>query len=248
MKIQEIQRTPSEGPVSDTDEPHKMAKLPAGVKTVPGAPTLGYQLQGGRGAATLFTGASQKLWLYDLKQKAPIGWLALRETSFPLPKSMQVANAMIYDAYRGRGLGQSLYGVATKVLGMTIVADETQTPEARRLWVNLHGIPGVSIRGWINFVAQDVFPEFDQYQMADTKGNQRRIARLQRLPQGQKLQPLNRPKGEFDSVYFDFPVQSGLGGQELQAAENLAAIYTKYHPEDNRRSYDVGLYARWTGQ
>jgi len=81
-----------------------------------------------------------------------------------------------------------------------------------------------------------------------TDKDEPRTARLQRLPQGQKPQPLNRPKGEFDSVYFDFPVQSGPGGQELQAAENLAAIYTKYHPEDNRRNYDVGLYAKWTGQ
>lgn len=242
MKIQEIQRTPSEGPVDKTDEPSTMAKLPAGVKPVPGAPNLGYQLDGGSGQMqTMFTGASHKLWLYDLEQKAPIGWLALRDTAFPLPRSMQVANAQIRDAYRGRGLGQSLYGVATKVLGMTIVADETQTPEARRLWTNLHGIPGVSVRGWINLFAEDVFPQFDQYSMNDTRKNQQLLARLH-------AEQLNSPKDKLDMVYFSFPVQSGPGGKELQAAENLAAIYTRYHPEDNRRNYDVGLYAQWTGQ
>lgn len=246
MKIQEIQRTPSEGPVDKTDEPSTMAKLPAGVKPVPGAPNLGYQLDGGSGQMqTMFTGASHKLWLYDLEQKAPIGWLALRDTAFPLPRSMQVANAQIRDAYRGRGLGQSLYGVAIKVLGMTIVADETQTPEARRLWTNLHGIPGVSIRGWINFMAEDVFTKFDKFNMNNTRANQRRIASLQRL---QTPRPMNQPRDQFDYVYFDFPVQSGPGGQELQAAEKFAAIYTRYHPEDNPRTYDVGLYARWTGQ
>lgn len=87
--------------------------------------------------------------------------------------------------------------------------------------------------------------EFDQYNMNNTRANQRRIARLQRL---QTPKPMNRPQNQYDTVYFDFPVQSGPGGQELQAAENLAAIYTRDHPEDNHRSYDVGLFAKWTRQ
>ena len=246
MRLGEIQRTPSEGPVTDKDEP-RTARLPKGIKTVPGAPNLGYQFEGGPGQMrSMFTGASHELFLYDLKNSAQIGWLTLREAgTFPLPKSFQVANAQIYDAYRGRGLGQSLYGVALKVLGLTIVADETQTPEARRLWVNLHGVPGVNIRGWINFMAEDVFPEFDKFNMNNTRANQRQIARLQGL---QTPRPLSPPRNQFDTVYFDFPVQSGPDGQELQAAENLAAIYTRYHPEDNRRNYDVGLFAKWTGQ
>ena len=244
MRIREIERTKSQGPVDTNDSPRLMKKLPAGVKPVPGAPNLGYQFEGGSGQMqSMFTGASHKLILYDLKQTAPIGWLALRGAgTFPLPKSFQVANAMIYDAYRGRGLGQSLYGVAIKVLGLTLMADDSQTEEARRLWVNLHSIPGVNIRGWINFMAHDVFPEFDKYSMNDTKRNQKRIARLQGLS---APKPLNRPKDEFDMVYFDFPVQSGPGGQELQAAEKFASIYTRYHPEDNPRDFDVGLYAKW---
>ena len=247
MRIKEIQRTPSEGPPTSAGvtQPIKR-RMPDGVKRIPGAPNLGYLFTGGKGqVVSVFTGANYLLSLYDLKRSTPIGWLALRDTIFPLPNSKQVANAIIYPEYRGQGLGQSLYGVATKVLGMTIVADDTQTPEARRLWANLYNIPGVSVRGWINFSSSDVDPSNDLF--GNAQPNLRRIARLQGLPKGQTPRPLGKSSKRDDFVYFDFPVQSGLGGTELQAAEKLAAIYTSYHPEDNRRDYDVGLYARWTG-
>lgn len=243
--VKEIQRTPTERPDAGAQlNPEK--GIPQGVKPVPGAPNLGYILIGGRGQMmSAFSGANYRLHLYDLKRSAPIGWLALRDTIFPLPKSKQVANALIYPEYRGRGLGQSLYGVATKVLGMTIVADDTQTPEARRLWANLHNVPGVSVRGWINFSASDVDPTNDLF--GNAQPNLRKIARLQGLPKGQMPRPLKKSDDGYGYVYFDFPIQSGPDGRELKAAENIAAIYTSYHPEDNHRDYDVGLFARWTG-
>ena len=248
MRIQEIQRTGSQGPKPKQPPQPRSMQVPAGVKPVQGAPHLGYVWLGGRGQiASAFTGADYMLRLYDLNRKAYIGFLALRSYGgFPLPRSMQVANTQIEDAYRGQGLGQSLYGVALKELGLTIVADETQTPEARRLWANLSRIPGVMVRGWINFNASDVDSERDIF--GNAKDNLRRIAKLQGLSKGQTPRPLVMPKDPYGLVYFDFPVQSGAGGDKLQAAENLAAIYTKYHPEDNRRNYDVGLFARWTGQ
>lgn len=244
MRLGEIQRTPTARP---QDGDPQSEKIPLqGVKPVPGAANLGYYLTGGRGQMmSIFTGANYILSLVDMKKSKIIGNLFLRDTIFPLPKSRQVTNAMIYPEYRGRGLGQSLYGVALKLLGMTIVADDSQTPEARRLWTNLSSIPGVSVRGWINFNASAVDPEQDLF--GNAKDNLRRIARLQGLPKGQMPRPLRRSDNPDGFVYFDFPIQSGPDGQELKAAENIAAIYTSYHPEDNRRSYDVGLYARWTG-
>ncbi len=247
MKIKEIQRTPSEGPPDSAARPTQK-RMPDGVKRIPGAPNLGYLFTGGRGqVVSVFTGANYLLSLYDLKRSAEIGWLAMRSTSFPFPKSMQVANVKIHDEYRGRGMGQSLYGVAIKILGVTLVADDTQTPEARRLWANLHSVPGVSVRGWISFPAQMVMPEFDDYSMFDAEQNLRKIAQLQRLPRGQQPQPLVEPKDGYDDAYFDFPVVSGPDGQELKAAKNIAAIYTRNHPEDNRNDYEVGLFARWPG-
>lgn len=244
MRINEIQRTATARP---QDGAPQSEKIPLeGVKPVPGAANLGYYLTGGRGQMmSMFTGANYILSLVDMKKSKIIGNLFLRDTIFPLPKSKQVTNAMIYPEYRGQGLGQSLYGVATKVLGMTIVADDSQTPEARRLWANLYNVPGVSVRGWINFIASDVDPANDLFD--NVQFNLRRIARLQGLPKGQMPRPLAKPDGPHGHVYFDFPVLSGIDGRELQAAEKLAAIYTSYHPEDNRRNYDVGLYARWAG-
>lgn len=245
--VKEIKRTPSEGPPTSAGVTHPIKRrMPNGVKRIPGAPNLGYLFTGGKDqVVSVFTGANYRLSLYDLKRSTEIGWLSMRNTSFPLPKSMQVANVKIHDEYRGQGLGQSLYGVATKVLGLTIVADDSQTPEARRLWTYLHNVPGVKVRGWINFFAFEVDPN-NQY--GDAKSNLRTIARLQGLPKGQMPHPLIKPDNPYGYVYFDFPVESGPNGRELQAAKNLVDIYTKYHPEDNRRDYDVGLYARWTGE
>lgn len=254
MKLKEIQRMPKEKPIDlgyqddeEQSEKSQTSSIPPNIKKIAGAPNLGYITVGGSrdDYLTLFSGANLIIHLFDLKGRAQIGYLALRPSNFPLPNSAAVANVLIHPYYRGRGLGQSLYGVAVKELGMTIVSDDTQTPEARRMWVNLHNIPGVSVRGWINFSSSDVDPTNDLF--GNAQYNLKRIARLQGLPKGQTPRPLGKSSKRGDFVYFDFPVQSGLGGTELQAAEKLAAIYTSYHPEDNRRDYDVGLYARWTG-
>ena len=95
MRLGEIQRTPTEKPETGAEQNAEKG-IPRGVKPVSGAPNLGYLLIGGRGQMmSMFTGASYILSLYDLKRSAPIGWLALRDTIFPLPNSKQVTNAII---------------------------------------------------------------------------------------------------------------------------------------------------------
>lgn len=244
MKIAEIQRAKSH-PKDDSIGANEKIPPPANAKPIPGTTNLAYTV-GNAGAN--FSGATMKIVLWDLVGKDLIGWLGLKPSNFPLPKSVQVANVKLSSKYRGQGLGQSLYGVATKILGYTIVSDETQTSEASRMWVNLHGVPGMEIMGWLSIprnyidmsIANDwTAPEIKRYQTM--------VAKLQGRPKDQAPEPL-APMQDVDtysSVYYGFPVTSGPDGRELQAANKVVAIYTKDHPEDSHRAIDTGLYARW---
>ena len=184
-----------------------------------------------------YTGSSQAVFLYDLKNaKNPVsvGYLALRPTSFVFPKSYAVANVEVDIQYRGQGLGQMLYIIATKLLGLTIVADETQTPQARRLWVNLHQVPGMEVSGYATVFASDWAEYPDVYDLdAD-----RLIKILKRI----NAEIIGRKRGQ---IILGFPVIGGPNGKELQSVNRGLQLYSARHPEEG--GTDNGLYARWTG-
>ena len=51
-------------------------------------------------------------------------------------------------AYRGRGLGKALYGIALTILKLTLEAGDTQTKHGQRMWLMLNSIPGVEVQGY----------------------------------------------------------------------------------------------------
>jgi hypothetical protein len=243
--IREIQRIGSDKPRSDNRQPDVKPKMPSDLKAIPGAKTMAYRV--GKPGVSL-TGATREIELWDLHDKDMIGWLQLKPTKFPMPNSVAVANVLVSNRYRGQGLGQSLYGVATKILGYTIVSDDTQTPEARKMWVYLSKIPGMEIAGWLDIMRRSIDPEEarNEYDDRDIKRYQALIAKLQGLAPGQAPVPMPRQKyGSY--VYYSFPVVAGPDGKELEAAQKVVAIYTREHPEDSMRAVNTGLYARWQG-
>ena len=130
MRIQEIQRKPNDpADYSTRNRIVKSADL-KGLKMVPGSDRLGYRFGP---MATVFTGATHGIELYDVKNRRFVGYLALAKSILPMPNSYRVANVNIDGDYRGRGLGQTLYGIAMKLLGITIEADDTQTRAARSM-------------------------------------------------------------------------------------------------------------------
>ena len=244
--IREIQRIGSDKPRRDDPQSDDKVEMPTNLKVIPGAKTMAYRV---RKAGLSMTGATITIELWDLRGKDQIGWLSLRPASnFPMPKSMAVANVEVYGKYRGQGLGQSLYGVATKILGYTIVSDDTQTPESRKMWVDLQGIPGMEISGWLRISRTRIDPEEarDSNDDRNVERYQSLIATVQGLPQGKTPVPMPRQRNPY-YVYYSFPVMAGPDGKELQAAQQLVAIYTREHPEDSRRAINTGLYARWKG-
>jgi hypothetical protein len=240
MRIQEIQRTASDKEGISTKGQSFDKKTLSQIKMLPGSNRFGY-IAGGNRSVTL--GADYIIDLFDVKHPKDglrkAGFLALRSAPwFPMKNSYQVSNVAIDDEYRGQGLGQSLYGIAMKLLGMTIVADESQTPEARSSWLRLSQIPGVSINGFTSVFADDWDNQDNRSEIYDESAK-RLISALLRAG-GQEI-------GETSPfVYVSFPVGANADRTELQSIQKGIALYSARHPEDGGTSN--GLYARWGGK
>ena len=234
MRVSEIQRERGDTEPLDFSQQEINVSEKKKIQMVPGNKRYGYTFGLHRSP---YTGSSQAVFLYDLKNtKDPItvGYLALRPARFVLPKSYAVSNVAIGNQYRGQGLGQMMYIIATKVLGLTIVADESQTPQARRLWVNLHQVPGMEVQGYAAVFASDWAEYPDVYDVdAD---------RLIKILKKIDAKTLGRRAGQ---IILSFPVTGGPQGRELQSVNRGLQLYSARHPEEG--GTDNGLYARWVG-
>lgn len=243
MKIQEIQRTPAD--TEDWASNQKIKEVP-GLKIVPGSKQYGYTFQTLKGQARLnLTGTDSVINFYDTKARGGmlhIGYINFRNITFyPAKKAIQVSNVALDSRYRGKGIGIMMYTTVLQ-LGYTIVADETQTPQARKLWVALNQTPGVQVSGRVEMFKTDVDPEsaYDEWDQRKAKANMRKLKNLGATMQG-NLDDYN----DNDYVPFDFPVQPGKNGAEL-AAKGIK-MYSNKHPEDMEEDYFVNLYATWVG-
>jgi hypothetical protein len=240
MRIQEIQRTAGDKEGISTKGLNFDKKTLSQIKMLPGSNRFGYVAGGNR--SVIFS-ADYIIDLFDVKHPKDglrkAGFLALREAPwFPVKNSYQVSNVAIDNEYRGQGLGQSLYGIATKLLGMTIVADDEQTPEARSSWLRLSQVPGVVIRGYTSLFADDWDNQDNRSEIYDESAK-RLISALLRAG-GQEL-------GETPPfVYVSFPVGANADKTELQSIQKGISIYSARHPEDGGTTN--GLYARWGGK
>jgi hypothetical protein len=240
MRIQEIQRTKSDTDTIDLSNQKIDNQTISKIKMLPGSKRFGYTAGPG---STLFTGANFIINLFDVRHPTNgvryVGYLALREAKwFPIQNSFQVANVALDNEYRGQGLGQNLYGIAMKLLGMTIVADDTQTPEARRSWIRLSQIPGVTINGYASVWGAD----WDNKNNLDDLYDIESINLIKALLRGggQEI------GGGANFTYVSFPVGVNANQTELQSIKKGLRIYSAKHPEDDW--YSSGLYARWTGK
>jgi ribosomal protein S18 acetylase RimI-like enzyme len=237
--LPEIQRSKSHDQEYSADNRIISPSLVKQIKKIPGQDRYGYIF----GAAmSMFTGATHAIRLYDLKNPEhgvyEAGWMSLKHLSgFPMPRSHQVSNIKLDQQYRGQGLGQTLYGIAMKSLGMTILADAAQTPESRKMWANISRVPGVEVFGYASVFSSDWEKRNNPDAIADEE-DARTIGRLLRVG-GQEI-------GQNSTyTYVRFPVQADSARGELKAPNGLS-IYSARHPEQG--GTDRGLYARWTGQ
>jgi GNAT superfamily N-acetyltransferase len=230
MKISEIQITPDDTEPWDASGRVPEKKSMSGLKLVPGSDRYAYSAKAESGHT--FTGTDKNIFIYDTKTESGeikfIGYLGLRKRSdFPSPKAFQVSNVAIDSAYRGQGIGQLLYSVPLRELGYTLIADDTQTGAAMKLWVNLSKDPNVSVNGYITYDPEEA-------REPETKVFLTR-----------KLKATKMGTRSYIS-YYSFPVSENVELKRLQAAVKKIKIYSKEHPEDQEQI--VGLYARWANQ
>jgi hypothetical protein len=240
--INEIQRYKSDSGALSTKGLNYDKQTLSKIKMLPGSDRFGYTAGSGGRITSFSTGAEYIIELFDVKHPEDglrkVGFLALRPTPwFPVKNSYQVANVGLDDEYRGQGLGQNLYGVAMKLLGMTIIADDSQTPEARRAWLRLSQIPGVSINGYTSIFADDW--NYRDYPSEIYDESAKRLISALLRAGGQEL----GKKPNF--VYVSFPVGANADRTELQSIQKGISIYSARHPEEGGTSN--GLYARWAG-
>mgnify|MGYP003333926427 CR=1 FL=1 len=233
MRLGEIQRKPDDPRgYSSSNRIVKPEDL-KGLKMVPGSNWLGYSFGP---MVSAFTGATHGISMYDIKNRRFVGYLALAKSAFPLPKSYRVANVNIDQDYRGRGLGQTLYGIAMKLLGLTIEADDTQTAAARSMWATLSQIPGVEIKGYATVYEKDWNRRANLDDVYD-EDTYRLIKALSRAG-GKEI------GRSHNMAYVSFPVEAGKQ-RELKSVQHGLSIYSAKHPEDG--GTENGLYARWSG-
>ena len=244
MRIQEIQRTKSE-PSDDWESTGQLDTVPS-LKMVPGSDRYGYVLRMFAGSELgNFTGSDRSISFYDTKPEGSdkvlyIGYIQFRNFgAFGFKNAVQVSNIMLDNRYRGKDIGVMMYTTALQ-LGYTIVADDTQTPPARKLWIKLNQTPNVVVRGLTLIMRGDIDPTVASEWADKNKilANQKKLARLGATP----LTPVDQG-GQFTDIAFSFPVSTGKEGSEL-VGKNLK-IYSVQHPEDTEKY--VTLYAQWKG-
>ena len=241
--LQEIQRTKGDEEGLSTKGQNYGKETLSKIKMLPGSQRFGYTSGEAGRASSFLTGADYIIELFDVKHPQDglrkAGFLSLRSVPwFPIKNSYQVANVALDNEYRGTGLGQNLYGIAMKLLGMTIVADDTQTPQARSSWLRLSQVPGVAINGYASLFADDWAKRNNRSEIYDDSAK-RLISSLLKAG-GQEI----GKKSDF--VYVSFPVGTNADQTELQAIQKGISIYSARHPEDGGTEH--GLYARWGGQ
>lgn len=241
MRVQEIQRKPQFK--SDDWQSDERYKEVEDIKMVPGSDRYGYVDYTYSNQERLnLVGADKAITFYDTKPEGGgdilyIGYLEFRNIRFyGSKKAVQVSNVMLDKRYRGKGIGTMMYTAALQ-LGYIIVADETQTPSSRRMWVNLSQTPGVSVKGIIKISKKYVDVEnTERWNKEEAKKNIKKLEKMGAQPLGS----LDK-YGPFDLVPFVFPVSPGKDGKEL-AAQGVKLYTSGEDIEDF-----ISIYAKWVG-
>jgi hypothetical protein len=239
VDLNEITRTRADdhpGNIERYQEPLK------NLKPVPQNPDYYYHYDLFRGMDRLnLTGTDGQFTFYRKINNTTaemIGYIKFRANNTDgLSQAIQVSNTAVDSEYRGRGVGLMMYGVVLG-LGYTIVADESQTPQARRLWAKLAGMPGVTVRGLVEVPVQYTDPEQRiRYHPSTIEG-------IDGLLRGLRAEEIGHSGGRWTGyTIYHFPLRSQRGGAELGARG--ARLYTRDTGSDFDHDDDLfwGMYA-----
>jgi hypothetical protein len=96
--------------------------------------------------------AAIRIVISDTRAEESVGYLDLnRNPYFPLKNAHSVDMIVVNPQRRGEGIAKSLYGIYLSILKYPLLSGSDQTPGGRRNWLSLSQIPGVTVRGYVNF-------------------------------------------------------------------------------------------------
>lgn len=132
---------------------------------------------------------------------------------------MIVSNVYVVPKFRGQGIGSALYDIALDEFG-TLLSDEQQTASGQRMWVHLHGKPGVKVYAVLEIQSEFLIPKI----------------RLEL----RKLGARYMGKGRFDRNEYRIPVNTQENLRRLTTNSRLLKIY-------NNNNYNLSLVATKEG-
>jgi hypothetical protein len=240
MRVNEIERYPADNTDNSAAWASENAYEPVpGLKPVSQNSQYGYTFRKLSGVDRLnLTGTDMTFEFFHVKDNLAryIGFLSFRETSARgLKNPIQVSNVVLDPSFRNWGVGMMMYGVVLG-LGYTILADNSQTPQARKLWVRLWEQPGVTVRGIMDVLSSYVDPERDNSWNDEATQIKTQLRRIK----AQSLLPFNRRRRYGDDwERYSFEVKPNKDQTEL-----IAPGVSLYRKSGRWDDYDlIGLYA-----
>jgi GNAT superfamily N-acetyltransferase len=216
-ELDEIARIPDDYYAGGKESlPIKPSATKSQIKPLPGGSGFGYY--------TRETPASIIIYIVDPNKPAEqrdnkndiiVAMLSLEKCQW-IPGSYVVGSVTTDEAYRGRGLGHSLYGIALSILGLTLVSGTEQTSGGRSIWKIISNFPGVDIKGY-------------------TKATDNQTKQLLKQNGAQPL------VGD----YWTFPIKQGKH-ELKSTIPDVPTYHTQFAKDvPHHKIYRTGLIAKW---
>lgn len=122
----------------------------------------------------------------------------------PRKNGMVISNVYVSPKFRGQGIGSALYDIALDKFG-TLLSDEQQTVSGQRMWVHLHGKPGVQVYAILDIQSEFLVPKIRE--------------------ELRKLDAKYIGKGRFDRNEYRIPVNTQENLRRLTTNSRLLKIY-----------------------
>jgi GNAT superfamily N-acetyltransferase len=170
---------------------------------------------------------------WEWKKSQPlhiIGMLILEQQYvFPIENTWQVEAITIDKKYRGRGLGNALYGIALSQLHLNLVSGDSQTPDGRQNWARLASIPGCEVMGIAKIEDEDL--DEDQIDTLMMLGGH--------YLGGKKY-------SRFTKHFFGFPIS--ISGAQIVNAMSKSSVEVNHPAPNYQKTIETLLLAQWTGR
>lgn len=158
----------------------------------------------------------------------PIGKMTLdHDFTFPIKKTYRVEAITVDEAYRGRSIAKSLYGIALTILGFNLISGSSQTSGGRRNWLSLYAVPGVEVMGWVE-ISEEIIT-------ASSVAIDELLGKIGGIDVGTLMHTY-----QHDTHVFMFEVQPNPAGDALVEKVNSFLTYV-YDPA----VFSTGLFAHW---